>query len=146
MAAIIRGGFEYQGQKCSAGSRVYVPRSLWDAFRERLARRDARQIKMGSPTDFRNFVAAVIDENSFDRIMRYIDHAKSSSEAEILVGGNGDKSEGYFIEPTVVVTTNPRFKLMQEEIFGPVVTVYVYEDSADRGDPGAGGHRPAPTR
>ncbi|HEY0514979.1 MAG TPA: L-glutamate gamma-semialdehyde dehydrogenase [Thermoanaerobaculia bacterium] len=128
VTAVIRGGFEYQGQKCSAGSRVYVPRSLWDRFRERLAD-EMGQIKMGSPMDFRNFVAAVIDENSFDRIMRYVDFAKSSSEAEILVGGNGDKSEGYFIEPTVVVTTNPRFKLMQEEIFGPVVTVYVYEDS-----------------
>jgi 1-pyrroline-5-carboxylate dehydrogenase len=128
VAAVIRGGFEYQGQKCSAGSRVYVPRSLWDRVRERLLD-EIRQIKMGSPVDFRNFVAAVIDEASFDRILRYIDHAKSSNEAEILTGGNGDKSEGYFIEPTVVLTTNPRFKLMQEEIFGPVVTVFVYEDA-----------------
>jgi 1-pyrroline-5-carboxylate dehydrogenase len=128
VAAIIRGGFEYQGQKCSAGSRVYVPRSLWDQVRERLLD-EMGQIRMGSVLDFRNFVSAVIDEPSFDRIMRYIDHAKQSSAAEILIGGKGDKSEGYFIEPTVVVTTDPRFKLMQEEIFGPVVTVYVYEDA-----------------
>jgi 1-pyrroline-5-carboxylate dehydrogenase len=128
VAAFIRGGFEYQGQKCSAGSRVYVPRSLWDRFREQLLD-EIRQIKMGSTLDFRNFMAAVIDEPSFDRIMRYIDHAKNSSDAEILTGGNGDKTEGYFIEPTVVVTKDPRFKLMQEEIFGPVVTVFVYEDS-----------------
>jgi 1-pyrroline-5-carboxylate dehydrogenase len=128
VAAVIRGGFEYQGQKCSAGSRVYVPRSLWDRVRERLLD-EIKTIKMGSPEDFRNFMSAVIDEPSFDRIMRYIDHAKASSEAEILAGGNGDKSEGYFIEPTIVLTTNPKLKLMQEEIFGPVVTVFVYEDS-----------------
>ena len=127
VANVIRGSFEYQGQKCSAGSRVYIPRSLWESFRERLLDQ-MKQIEMGSPLDFRNFVAAVIDEHSFDRIMRYIDHAKNSSEAEILAGGKGDKSEGYFIEPTVVLTTNPRFKLMNEEIFGPVVTLYVYED------------------
>ncbi|HYO14163.1 MAG TPA: L-glutamate gamma-semialdehyde dehydrogenase [Thermoanaerobaculia bacterium] len=129
VANVLRGSFEYQGQKCSAGSRVYVPRSLWDRIREMLLD-ELKQIRMGTPVDFRNFVAAVIDEYSFDRIMGYIDHAKNSSEAEILAGGNGDKSEGYFIEPTVVLTTNPRFKLMQEEIFGPVVTVYVYEDAA----------------
>jgi 1-pyrroline-5-carboxylate dehydrogenase len=125
--AVIRGGFEYQGQKCSAASRVYVPRSLWDRVRELLVE-GIGEVKMGSPMDFRNFMAAVIDEHSFNRIMGYIDHAKNSSEAEILTGGKGDKSDGYFIEPTVVVTTDPRFKLMQEEIFGPVVTVYVYED------------------
>ena len=128
VAAVIRGGFEYQGQKCSAGSRVYVPRSLWDRCKERLLD-EIGQIRMGEPTDFRNFMSAVIDEASFDRIMRYIDHAKNSSEAEILIGGTGDKSKGFFIAPTVVQTTNPRFKLMQEEIFGPVVTVYVYEDA-----------------
>jgi 1-pyrroline-5-carboxylate dehydrogenase len=128
VAAVVRGGYEYQGQKCSAGSRLYIPKSLWGAVRERLLD-EIGQIKMGSPMDFRNFVAAVIDEPSFDRIMRYIDHAKDSSEAEILAGGNGDKSEGYFIEPTLIQTTNPRFKLMQEEIFGPVVTLYVYDDA-----------------
>jgi len=129
VANVLRGGFEYQGQKCSAGSRVYVPRSLWGRTREMLLD-ELKQVRMGTPVDFRNFVAAVIDEPSFDRIMGYIDHAKNSSEAEILAGGNGTKSAGYFIEPTVVLTTNPRFKLMQEEIFGPVVTVYVYEDAA----------------
>jgi 1-pyrroline-5-carboxylate dehydrogenase len=128
VTAVIRGGFEYQGQKCSAGSRVYVPQSLWDRFRERLLD-EIKQIKMGETTDFRNFMAAVIDENSFNRIMRYIDFAKNSNEAEILTGGTGDKERGYYIAPTIVRTTNPRFKLMQEEIFGPVVTVYVYEDS-----------------
>ena len=132
VANVLRGGFEYQGQKCSAGSRVYVPRSLWDRTREMLLD-ELKAIRMGTPVDFRNFVAAVIDEYSFDRIMGYIDHAKNSSEAEILAGGTGDKSEGYFIEPTVVLTKNPRFKLMQEEIFGPVVTVYVYEDAAIEG-------------
>jgi 1-pyrroline-5-carboxylate dehydrogenase len=129
VANVLRGAFEYQGQKCSAGSRVYVPRSLWDPIREMLLD-ELKAIRMGTPVDFRNFVAAVIDEHSFDRIMGYIEHARNSNEAEILAGGNGDKSEGYFIEPTVVLTTNPRFKLMQEEIFGPVVTVYVYEDPA----------------
>jgi 1-pyrroline-5-carboxylate dehydrogenase len=128
VAAVIRGGFEYQGQKCSAGSRVYVPQSLWDRFRERLLD-EMKQIRMGETTDFRNFVGAVIDESSFDRIMRYIDFARNSSEAEILIGGTGDKESGYYIAPTIVRTTNPRFKLMQEEIFGPVVTVYVYEDA-----------------
>ena len=128
VTALVRGSFEYQGQKCSAGSRAYVPSSLWPRVREMLVDQ-IKQIDMGTPLDFRNFMAAVIDEPSFDRIMGYIDHAKASSEAEILAGGNGDKSEGYFIEPTVVLTTNPRFKLMQEEIFGPVLTLYVYEDA-----------------
>jgi 1-pyrroline-5-carboxylate dehydrogenase len=126
--ALVRGAFEYQGQKCSAGSRAYVPRSLWGRVKKELTGQ-IEQIKMGSPLDFRNFMAAVIDENSFDRIMGYVDHAKNSSDAEILTGGKGDKSKGYFIEPTVVVTTDPRFKLMKEEIFGPVLTVYVYEDA-----------------
>jgi len=126
--ALVRGAFEYQGQKCSAGSRAYVPRSLWPQVKESLLDQ-LGDVKMGSPVDFRNFVAAVIDESSFDNIMGYIDHAKNSSEAEILAGGKGDKSEGYFIEPTVVVTTNPRFKLMEEEIFGPVLTLYVYDDA-----------------
>ena len=125
--ALVRGSFEYQGQKCSAGSRAYVPRSLWPRVKERLLVQ-IKSIDMGSPLDFRNFMAAVIDEASFDRIMGYVEHARGSSEAEILAGGKGDKSEGYFIEPTVVATTDPRFKLMREEIFGPVLTVFVYED------------------
>jgi 1-pyrroline-5-carboxylate dehydrogenase len=128
VAALVRGSFEYQGQKCSAGSRAYIPKSLWPRVKERLVD-EVNAIKMGTPVDFRNFVAAVIDEPSFDRIMGYIDHAKNSNEAEILAGGKGDKSKGYFIAPTVVETKNPRFKLMQEEIFGPVLTAYVYDDA-----------------
>jgi len=128
VAALVRGSFEFQGQKCSAGSRAYVPKSLWPQVQERLID-EVKSIKVGDPTDFRNFMGAVIDEPSFTRIMGYIDHAKGSGEAEVLVGGAGDKSKGYFIEPTVVRTTNPRFKLMQEEIFGPVLTVFVYDDA-----------------
>jgi len=127
VAALVRGSFEYQGQKCSAGSRAYVPKSLWPRVKEMLVDQ-IKSIAQGSPLDFRNFMAAVIDEPSFDRIMRYIDHAKDSNDAEILAGGKGDKSKGYFIEPTVVKTTDPRFKLIREEIFGPVLTVYVYDD------------------
>jgi 1-pyrroline-5-carboxylate dehydrogenase len=127
VTALVRGSFEYQGQKCSAGSRAYVPKSLWPRVKDLLAEQVA-SIEMGSPLDFRNFMAAVIDEPSFNRIMGYVDYAKSSGEAEILTGGEGDKSEGYFISPTVVVTTDPRFKLMREEIFGPVLTVFVYDD------------------
>lgn len=126
--ALVRGAFEYQGQKCSAGSRAYVPRSLWPKVREQLVDQ-LKQVEMGNPLDFRNFMAAVIDESSFNNIMTYIDFAKNSTEAEIVSGGKGDKSKGYFVEPTVVLTTNPRFKLMQEEIFGPVLTVYVYDDA-----------------
>jgi len=128
VAALVRGSFEYQGQKCSAGSRAYIPKSLWPRVKERLVD-EVKAIKMGTPVDFRNFVAAVIDESSFNRIMGYIDFAKNSSEAEILAGGKGDKSKGYFVTPTVVETTNPHFKLMQEEIFGPVLTAYVYDDA-----------------
>ena len=127
VTALVRGAFEYQGQKCSAASRAYVPKSLWPRVQEMLVDQ-IKSIDQGSPLDFRNFMAAVIDEPSFDRIMRYVDHAKESSEAEILTGGKGDKSDGYFIEPTVVRTTDPRFKLIREEIFGPVLTVYVYDD------------------
>ncbi len=125
--ALVRGAFEYQGQKCSAASRAYIPRSLWTDLRRRLEEA-VGSIRMGTPTDFRHFMAAVIDENSFDRIMGYIEHAKASADAEILLGGKGDKSTGYFIEPTVVLTTDPRFKLLREEIFGPVLTVFVYDD------------------
>ena len=127
VTALVRGAFEYQGQKCSAASRAYVPKSLWPRVQEMLVDQ-IKSIDQGPPTDFRNFMAAVIDEPSFDRIMGYIDHARNSGEAEILTGGKGDKSEGYFIEPTVVRTTDPRFKLIREEIFGPVLTIYVYDD------------------
>ncbi len=125
--AMVRGAFEYQGQKCSAASRAYIPRSLWPKVRD-LVVDMVGQIKMGSPMDFRNFMNAVIDKGAFADHKGYIEYAKASPEAEILCGGKCDDSVGYYIEPTVVVTTNPRFKLMEEEIFGPVLTVFVYED------------------
>jgi len=129
LTAIIRGGFEYQGQKCSAASRVYIPESMWsDGFKEELVELTT-SLKMGSPEDFTNFLTAVIDEPAFDSITQYIDSAKASSEAEIIVGGGYDKSVGYFIEPTIILTSNPKYKTMVEEIFGPVVTVYVYKDN-----------------
>lgn len=126
-AAIVRGAFEYQGQKCSAGSRAYIPASLWKEVKERVGDM-LKEIKMGDVQDFTNFVNAVIDEASFDNIMGYIEHARQAPDAEILFGGKGDKSVGYFVEPTVILTTNPAFKTMTEEIFGPVITIYVYED------------------
>jgi len=124
----IRGAFEYQGQKCSAASRMYVPGSLWDEMKKCLCEL-AGDIKMGDVKDIGNFMNAVIDEKAFDTIKSYIDYARNSPEAEIIAGGQCDKSAGYFIRPTIVETTNPRFKLMEEEIFGPVLCVYVYEDS-----------------
>ncbi|HXO22645.1 MAG TPA: L-glutamate gamma-semialdehyde dehydrogenase, partial [Thermoanaerobaculia bacterium] len=127
VTALVRGAFEYQGQKCSAASRAYIPRSLWERVKKGLID-TVGEIAMGSPLDFRHFMAAVIDESSFDRIVGYLDYAKGSGEAEILTGGTSDKSSGYFVAPTVVVTTDPRFKLMREEIFGPVLTVFVYAD------------------
>ena len=125
--SIVRGAFEYQGQKCSAASRAYIPSSLWGEVKERVGAMLA-SIRMGDVQDFTNFVNAVIDEASFDNIMSYINFAKQSPEATVLFGGNGDKSEGYFIQPTVIVTTNPCFKSMAEEIFGPVITIFVYDD------------------
>jgi 1-pyrroline-5-carboxylate dehydrogenase len=126
--ALVRGAFEYQGQKCSAASRAYVPRSLWPQLKELLLSQIS-EIKMGPPTDFRNFFNAVIDAGAMRDITAYIQHAKDSSDAEILCGGEWDDSEGFYIQPTVVLTTDPRFKLMQEEIFGPVLTIFVYEDN-----------------
>jgi 1-pyrroline-5-carboxylate dehydrogenase len=125
--ALLRGAFEFQGQKCSAASRAYVPESLWPQIRERLIGMIA-EIKMGDVEDFTNFMGAVIDEGAFDSIQAYVEHARSSSQAKILAGGKCDKSKGFFIQPTLVETVNPRFKLMEEEIFGPVLTVYVYAD------------------
>jgi 1-pyrroline-5-carboxylate dehydrogenase len=125
--AIIRGSFEYQGQKCSASSRAYIPRSLWPEISGHL-KRQASEIKVGDPADFSTFMNAVIDEKAFERIMSYINLAGSSPECEIIHGGNGDKSVGYFIEPTIILTSNPKFVTMQEEIFGPVVTIYIYDD------------------
>lgn len=124
----LRGAFEYQGQKCSAASRMYVPKSLWLQIKELLVEM-TESLKMGDVTDPNNFVNAVIDENSFDNIVSYIEHAKLSDEAEIISGGKYDKSEGYFIRPTIIETTNPKYKSMEEEIFGPVLTIYVFEDN-----------------
>lgn len=126
--ALIRGAFEYQGQKCSAASRAYIPRSLWDKLRDDLVS-EAKGLTMGDVSDFTNFMGAVIDKAAFERIKGYIEYAGNSSEARILAGGVCDDSVGYFIEPTIVETTNPKFKLMEEEIFGPVLTIYVYEDN-----------------
>ena len=125
--AISRGAFEYQGQKCSAASRVYLPKSLYVEVMGQVIR-DVKSFKMGDVRDFSNFVNAVIDERAFDKIVSYIEAAKASPEAEIIVGGGYDKSKGYFIEPTVIKTNNPKFLTMREEIFGPVVTVLEYED------------------
>lgn len=125
---ISRGAFEFQGQKCSAASRVYVPQSLWPAVKSNLEA-DLASMKMGSPEDMSNFITAVISEASFDKLARYIDQAKNDSDAEIIMGGNYDKSKGYFIEPTVILTTNPKYTTMETELFGPVVTIYIYEDA-----------------
>jgi 1-pyrroline-5-carboxylate dehydrogenase len=126
--AITRGAFEYQGQKCSAASRAYIPKSLWSQIKDILMKQIG-QIKMGDPCDFSNFMNAVIDKSAFDSIKQYIDFAKSASDAKIIAGGNCDDSKGYFIDATVIETTNPKFKTMQEEIFGPVITIYVYDDA-----------------
>ncbi len=126
--ALVRGAFEYQGQKCSAASRAYIPKSIWPALEAELLGQ-LSEVQMGSPMDFRNFMNAVVDRGAYTDILGYVDHAKASPEAEILWGGNGDDSVGYFIEPTVVLTTDPHFKLMEEEIFGPVLTLYVYDDA-----------------
>ncbi|MGB2137664.1 MAG: L-glutamate gamma-semialdehyde dehydrogenase [Flavobacteriales bacterium] len=123
---ISRGAFEYQGQKCSAASRAYIPSNMWEEVKAQIVA-DANSFKMGSPEDPSNFINAVIDEKAFDRIAAYIDYVKEQSDAEIIVGGGYDKSKGYFIEPTVVVTSNPKFRTLCEEIFGPVITIYVYE-------------------
>ncbi|MEM1325912.1 MAG: L-glutamate gamma-semialdehyde dehydrogenase [Bacteroidota bacterium] len=125
--ALSRGAFEFQGQKCSAASRAYIPKSLWSGVREGLER-DLESFKMGSPEDFGNFINAVIDERAFDKIANYIDNVKDAKNAEVIIGGGHDKSVGYFIEPTVILTDDPHFTTMSEEIFGPVLTVYVYED------------------
>ncbi len=126
--AITRGSFEYQGQKCSASSRCYLPKSLWPKIKETLVKQ-VNELKMGDPEDFTNFVNAVIDESAFDTITTFVDYANKAKDAEVICGGTYDKSNGYFIKPTVVVTTDPHFKLMEEEIFGPVVTIFVYDDA-----------------
>lgn len=128
VTGISRGAFEFQGQKCSAASRAYIPQSIWAEAKELLIK-DVKSFKMGSPEDFGNFITAVIHEGSFDKLAKYIDQAKKDTDAEIIVGGNYDKSKGYFIEPTVIVTTNPKYATMETELFGPVMTIYVYEDA-----------------
>ncbi len=126
--AIVRGAFEFQGQKCSAASRVYLPKSTSDEILE-LVKKDVASFNTpGSPEDMTNFVTAVIHEGSFDKLASYIDQAKKDSNAEVIAGGNYDKSKGYFIEPTVILTTDPKYTTMETELFGPVVTIYVYED------------------
>jgi len=127
--AIVRGSFEFQGQKCSAASRAYVPKSIWDEVKKQVIK-DVNSFKMGSPEDMSNFITAVIHEGSFDKLAKYIDQAKEDNNADIIVGGGYNKSKGYFIEPTVIVTTDPKYTTMCTELFGPVMTIYVYEDDA----------------
>jgi len=130
--AIVRGAFEYQGQKCSAASRAYVPESMWPEVKDRIGSMISR-ITVGDVREFSHFMNAVIDEAAFDNIMGYIEFAKKSPEAEVIFGGTGDKSRGYFIQPTVIRTTNPHFRTMEEEIFGPVMTIFVYKDKEFEG-------------
>jgi 1-pyrroline-5-carboxylate dehydrogenase len=130
--AVVRGAFEYQGQKCSAASRAYIPLSIWEETKIHMLRMIS-EIKTGDVRDFQNFVNAVIDELSFDKILNCFENVRNSPDVEIIAGGNGDKTKGYFIEPTVIVTKNPRFITMQEELFGPVMTIYVYEDEQYEG-------------
>jgi 1-pyrroline-5-carboxylate dehydrogenase len=126
--AIVRGGFEYQGQKCSAASRVYLPEGIWKSIKDRLLS-EVGSITMGDVADFRNFMGAVIDQRAFEKISEYLENARRSKDAQILVGGEVDGSEGYFIRPTIIQARTPEFRTMCEEIFGPVVTVYVYPEA-----------------
>jgi 1-pyrroline-5-carboxylate dehydrogenase len=128
VTALVRGAFEYQGQKCSAASRAYVPRSLWPRVKDMLVAA-TESLRMGDPADFRTFLGAVIDRKAFESIGGYVEVARRSPEATIIAGGKSDPSEGWFIRPTIVETTNPRFTLMEEEIFGPVLTLFVYDDA-----------------
>jgi 1-pyrroline-5-carboxylate dehydrogenase len=125
--ALVRGAFEYQGQKCSAASRAYLPKSLWPKIKKKMLA-DLDSMQMGSPEDFGNFINAVIDERAFDKIGGFIAQAKKDPEAEVIAGGTYDKSTGYFIAPTVILTTDPHYRTMEQEIFGPVLTIYIYED------------------
>lgn len=128
VTALSRGAFEFQGQKCSAASRAYIAKSIWPEVKELLIK-DVKSFKMGTPDKMENFITAVIDEKSFDNLASYIDQAKNDDNAEILVGGGYDKSEGYFIEPTVIVTKDPKYETMCTELFGPVLTIYVFDDN-----------------
>ena len=126
--AISRGAFEFQGQKCSAASRAYVPSNLWPEVKASVIK-DVNSFTIGSPEDMSNFITAVIHEGSFDKLAKYIDEAKADADAEIIVGGGYDKSKGYFIEPTVIVTSNSKYTTMCTELFGPVITIYVYDEN-----------------
>jgi 1-pyrroline-5-carboxylate dehydrogenase len=126
--ALSRGAFEYQGQKCSAASRAYIPKSLWTDVKSALLK-DIHSFKMGSPENTSNFINAVIDRSAFDKLSSFIDQAKHDNDADIIAGGNYDDSVGYFIEPTVIVTTNPKYETMCTELFGPILTIYIYEDA-----------------
>jgi len=126
--AMLRGAFEYQGQKCSAMSRAYIPTSIWDSVKEKYIDQ-VKAIKMGNPEDFSNFMNAVIDKSAFDSISEFIDFANNSSDAQIITGGNYNDEKGYFIEPTTILTDNPKFRTMCEEIFGPVLTIFLYDPS-----------------
>ena len=126
--ALVRGAFEYQGQKCSAASRAYIPQSMWPELKK-MMQRDVESFKIGPVDDFSNFINAVIDEKSFDKIAKYIDRAKESSDADVVIGGQYDKSKGYYIHPTVIVAEKPDYETLSEELFGPVLTIYVYEDA-----------------
>ena len=128
VTALVRGAFEYQGQKCSASSRCYIAKSVWSKMKDELASQ-TNSLKMGNPEDHENFLCAVIDKRAFEKITGYIEYAKSEADCQILAGGDYDKSEGWYIKPTVVVTTNPNSRMLSEEIFGPVVSIYVYPDS-----------------
>jgi len=128
VTALVRGAFEYQGQKCSAASRAYIPESLWNKVKSKMLEK-LQSVKIGKVENFQSFMTAVIDNAAFHRIVEYIEYARNSDEAEIISGGLYDEREGYFIDPTVIVTTNPKFKTMEEEIFGPVLTCYVYPDN-----------------
>jgi 1-pyrroline-5-carboxylate dehydrogenase len=125
---LVRGAFEYQGQKCSAASRAYIPSNIWEDVKSYMVK-DLAEIKMGPTEDFGNFINAVIDEKAFDKISNYITEAKNNKEVEVIAGGSFDKSKGYFIEPTVLLCQNPKYKTMVEEIFGPVLSVYVYDEN-----------------
>jgi len=127
ITALIRGAFEYQGQKCSAASRAYIPESMWEDVKAGLEA-DLKSIKMGAPEDFTNFMCAVIDEASFDSLAGFIERAKEDKDADVIIGGNCDKSEGYYIEPTIIQARDPKYITMVEELFGPILTIYVYKD------------------
>ncbi|RLD66019.1 MAG: 1-pyrroline-5-carboxylate dehydrogenase, partial [Bacteroidetes bacterium] len=127
VVAMVRGAFEYQGQKCSAASRAYIPKSMWPEVKDQMENM-VKGIKMGPPEDFNNFFNAVIDETTFDKLAGFIDRAIEDKDADVIIGGGYDKSVGYFIEPTVILAHDPKYVTMEEELFGPVLTLYVYDD------------------